>query len=79
MRLPSLPRTRAGVEDRAGGASARPAAADLGEHGRGDSVGWVPPLSAVLDRLRGVIDASVPFADCVKIRSNDRLIVSVKT
>src|SRR3954453_12711642 len=45
----------------------------------GETVGCVPPLLLVSIGLRGVIDASVPFADWVKIRSNERLIVSVKT
>jgi hypothetical protein len=39
----------------------------------------VPPLFDVSIVLRGVIDASVPLADSVKIRSKERLIVSVKT
>ncbi len=45
----------------------------------GDTVGCVPPLFDVSIVLRGVIDASVPFADSVKILSNELLIVSVKT
>src|SRR4051794_2317212 len=45
----------------------------------GDTVGTVPPLFETSMVCLGVIDASVPFADWVKIRSNERLIVSVKT
>jgi hypothetical protein len=39
----------------------------------------VPPLFEVSIVLAGVTDASVPFADSAKMRSNERLIVSVKT
>ena len=78
MRLPSLPRTvpASKIEP-----SALPTPGCLRTCARivGEIVGWVPPLFDVSIGLRGVTEASVPFADCVKIRSNERLIVSVKT
>ena len=78
MRSPFLSSTRADVEDRAVGALHARLPADLREDRRRDGRrrAAVVRVSIV---LRGVIDASVPFADSVKILSNELLIVSVKT
>src|SRR3954462_13426891 len=78
MRLPSLPRI-VPTSNTEPSALCTPGWRRTRARIVGGTVGCVPPLLLVSIGLRGVIDASVPFADWVKIRSNERLIVSVKT
>src|SRR6185436_5110387 len=78
MRLPSLPRI-VPTSNTEPSALPTPGCRRTCARTAGETVGCVPPLLLVSIGLRGVIDASVPFADWVKIRSNERLIVSVKT
>src|SRR3954454_6375890 len=78
MRLPSLPRI-VPTSNTEPSALCTPGCRRTCARIAGETVGCVPPWLLVSIGFRGVIDASVPFADWVKIWSNERLIVSVKT
>jgi hypothetical protein len=78
MRLPSLPRTvpTSKIEP---SALATPGAVRTWSSTLAGTVGCVPPLSEVSIVLCGVMAASVPLLDTVKMVSNALLIESVKT